>query len=85
MVRERKRDDMLRAWQRMKRHALTTRDAKKARKPEKRPPGYQYQFKQPDGAFSVRVKFRQSTATTDEVVGAVQAALEDLEEHGLPE
>jgi ParB family chromosome partitioning protein len=78
LVRAPNSEAQLALWQAMKTGTVTVRQARTTTKQAKQPGPKPYQHRYQGKAFSVRVSFRKSRATGDEVRDALREALKDL-------
>lgn len=81
VVRQGDPQKMLALVERLAAEGGTTREAirKEAQKPKPgRPKPFVFNFKAPSKAFNLRLSFNKKTASKDEVIGALEAILEEL-------
>ena len=87
VVRQPSHQKMVSFIERLQQEGMTRRDARRIARETKgrakgRPKSYAFRFQPPEKTFSLTLQFRKSQVAREEVVGALQAAIEELMKEG---
>jgi len=87
VVRQPSHPKMVSFIERLQQEGMTRRDARRIARETKgrtkaRPKSYVFRFQPPEKTFTLTVQFRRSQVPREEIVGALQAAIEELMKEG---